>query len=355
MSQIALGTLLFGGAPGRPPVSQRAARAILHEFAEAGGNFVDTASNYGQRRESERVIGDVLRSDRDWWVLGTKYGASTSPNDPNSSGTQRKNLVQSVERSLKTLGVDHIDLLWVHVWDAFTPLEEVLHGLEDIVRSGKVLYVGFSNAPAWVVSHVVGMADERRWARPIAIQVPYNLSERRVEREHLPMAKALDLAVVAWAPLAGGWLARAQSVATRTDGAHEVSDGESALAIALQEAAERIDATPAQVAIAWLCAQRARAQIVPVVGARERRQLRETLGGVFMTLPDRELHALNAVTEISAELPWRMAGFYGRTLQRVHNHRSHSVIPPQVEMELDSFRSPPPAVQVFRPPPDEGR
>ena len=205
VSELCLGAMIFGDVRGSWGTSKEEAARILETFAEAGGNFVDTANSYAIG-ESERILGGLISSDRERWVLSTKYTLNTRPGDPNGGGSHRKNLIRSLDESLKRLGTDYIDLYWVHIWDAFTPVEEVVRALDDAVRAGKVLYVGISDTPAWIVSRAVTLADERDLERFAALQVPYSLVERTVERGLLPMARALDLAVTTWAPLGGGLL-----------------------------------------------------------------------------------------------------------------------------------------------------
>lgn len=205
VSELCLGAMVFGDERGGWGATREEASAIFASFAEAGGNFVDTANFYADG-DSERIVGDVIRPDRDRWVLGTKYALSSDRSDPNAGGTHRKSLHRSIDRSLERLGTDYIDLYWVHIWDAYTQVEEVISALDDLVRAGKVLYLGISDIPAWIVSRAVTLAEQRGSSPFTALQVPYSLVERTVERELLPMARGLDLAVTAWAPLGGGLL-----------------------------------------------------------------------------------------------------------------------------------------------------
>jgi aryl-alcohol dehydrogenase-like predicted oxidoreductase len=195
--------MVFGDRRGSWGATPEAAAAIVKRYAEAGGNFIDTANHYAGG-ESERIVGDLISPDRDRWVVGTKYGLSSDPEDPIAGGTHRKSLRRAVDRSLERLQTDYIDLYWVHIWDAYTPVEEVVSALDDLVRSGKVLYLGISDTPAWMVSRAVTLAEQLGLTPFCALQVPYSLVERTVERELLPAARALDLAVTGWAPLGGG-------------------------------------------------------------------------------------------------------------------------------------------------------
>ncbi|MFI6025034.1 aldo/keto reductase [Amycolatopsis magusensis] len=304
VSELCLGTMMFG-YPDLGVATAGEAAGALKRFAEAGGNFLDTANRYAGG-ESERVVGELIRADRDYWVLGTKYGLSTDPADPNAGGTHRKSLRRAVEDSLRRLGTDHIDLYWVHIWDGYTPIEEVVVALDELVRSGKVLYLGISDTPAWLVSRAVTLAEERGLTPFSAIQVPYSLVERTVERELLPMAKALDLAVTGWAPLGGGLLTgrygsdRERPAEGRRAGS-EISERDLAIADALNAVAEARGASSSQVALAWLRAQQARALTIPIVGIRNEAQLADNLG--LVDLDPEELRRLDEASALSPEFP----------------------------------------------------
>jgi hypothetical protein len=161
VAELFLGAMTFGeqGGVGAPPAE---CRKILDTYAEAGGNVVDTAINY-RAGESETILGELLAGRRDEFVLATKYTASRNPADPNAAGNHRKNLVLSLETSLRRLRTDYIDLYWVHIWDRHTPIEETMRALDDVTRAGKVLYVGISDAPAWLVSRANTLAEWRGW------------------------------------------------------------------------------------------------------------------------------------------------------------------------------------------------
>jgi aryl-alcohol dehydrogenase-like predicted oxidoreductase len=207
VSELCLGAMTFGEDWGWG-ASKDESRRIYEAFREAGGNFVDTANVY-TGGNSETFVGEFIAGHREEIVLATKYtnarpvGATT---DPNASGNQRKNMIQAVEASLKRLGTDYIDLYWMHIWDALTPVEEVMRAFDDLVRAGKVLYVGISDAPAWLVAKSNTLADLRGWTAYVGLQIEYSLLERTVERELLPMATDFGLSVVAWSPLRNGIL-----------------------------------------------------------------------------------------------------------------------------------------------------
>src|SRR5712675_2425789 len=205
VSEAALGAMTFGdewgwGAP------KDEARKVYDAFREAGGNFVDTA-NFYTNGTSESFLGEFMQGHRQSIVLATKYTNSNPGTDPNAAGNQRKNMMQAVEASLKRLKTDYIDLYWLHNWDQLTPAEEVMRGFDDLVRAGKVLYVGISDAPAWVVAKSNALAELRGWTRYVGLQIEYSLLERTVERELLPVAKDQQMTVLAWSPLRSGLLA----------------------------------------------------------------------------------------------------------------------------------------------------
>jgi len=188
VSELALGTMTFGEEWGWG-ASKADSQKVFDAYAEAGGNFVDTANRYTEGT-SEKFVGEFIHSDREHFVLATKYTLKMRDGDPNFSGNHRKNLVQSVNASLKRLNTDYIDLLWVHAWDFLTPVEEVMRGLDDLVRQGTVLYVGVSDTPAWIVAQANTLADLRGWTRFVGLQIQYSLVERTPERDLLPMARA---------------------------------------------------------------------------------------------------------------------------------------------------------------------
>ncbi|HUG65459.1 MAG TPA: aldo/keto reductase [Gaiellaceae bacterium] len=300
VSEIALGTMTFGETWGWG-ASEDECRRMFEAFVEAGGNFVDTACNYTDG-ESEEILGRLVAPDRERFVVATKYTLSARRDDPNAGGNHRKNLVQTVEASLRRLGTDYVDLLWLHMWDGMTPVEEVVRALDDLVSSGKVLYVGISDTPAWVVSQAVSIADLRGWSRFVALQAPYSLADRDGERDLLPMARALGLTFTPWGMLEGGALTgkyldesdeprRHDAVGPRTNG----------MAREVVAVADEIGVTPAQVAIAWVRAQPW--HIVPIVGARTEAQLRENLGALAVELSAANVERLSAVSEFRLGFP----------------------------------------------------
>jgi aryl-alcohol dehydrogenase-like predicted oxidoreductase len=290
-------------------VAKEESSRILGAFAKAGGNFLDTADYYVDG-ESERIVGELIASDRDRWVVGTKYVCNSRPSDPNGGGSHRKNMTQALEASLRRLRTDYVDLYWVHMWDSFTPAEEVVRALDDMVRAGKVLYVGISDTPAWIVSQCVTLADLRGWSRFVGLQVSYSLVERNVERDLLPMARALDLAVTAWAPLGHGLLTgryrtdqpRPRDTRLAAIGgkvaARVTSERNLVIADVVNAIAAARGATASQVAISWLRAQHQRGVIIPIIGVRTRAQLDDNLKALDIGLSADDLERLDKCSSI---------------------------------------------------------
>ncbi len=307
VSELCLGTMTFGADWGWG-ADRDACRGIFDSFVDKGGNFFDTANLY-TGGSSERLLGEFIRENRDAAVLATKYtNALPGGRDPNAAGNQRKNMVQSLEASLKRLGTDRIDLYWVHAWDFLTPCEDVMRGLDDLVRQGKVLHVGISNAPAWVVARCNTLAELRAWTPFTALQIEYSLIERAAERELIPMARAFDLSVIAWSPLASGILTgkytepgqpdrqrRLDKTAMRAPGA----DRETAIVQAVGEVAGELGASQGQVALAWLRARHA----LPILGARTAAQIEDNLGCLDLRLTPEQMMLLDNVSRIPLGFP----------------------------------------------------
>ena len=295
VSSAFLGAMTFGeqGAVGADLAQSR---RILELYAEAGGNVIDTAVNY-RNGQSETILGELLAGQRDSFVLATKYTVSRDRRDPNGGGNHRKNLRLSLELSLRRLRTDHVDLYWVHMWDRSTPIDETMRALDDEVRAGRILYVGISDTPAWVLSRANTLADWRGWSPFIALQVPYSLAQRDVERDLLPAAAHLGVSVAAWSPLAGGLLSGKYTGSTRDGGRLDpstVDERDLRIARILDSVAARLGLPPGQVAIAWL---RTRGQAIhPILGARTADQLRENLTAVDLVLPADAVRELDDAT-----------------------------------------------------------
>ncbi|MEY2394464.1 MAG: hypothetical protein QOF94_809, partial [Acidobacteriaceae bacterium] len=247
-------------------------------------------------------------------VLATKYSNAVPGGDPNAAGNHRKSMMQAVEASLKRLQTDYIDLYWVHVWDGITPVEEVMRGLDDIVRQGKVLYVGISDAPAWWIAQANTLAELRGWTQFIGLQIEYSLIERTVERELIPMAKALNLGIVAWSPLAGGVLTGKYHGEGKADGGRMTKEGTqdflpeqqraTPIISALKSVSEQVVRSMAQVALAWLRHQTV--PVIPIIGARKVSQLQDNLASLDLQLSAEQLKSLDGASRIDLGFPQRM-------------------------------------------------
>ena len=305
VSSLALGAGNFGKGWGYGSDKDEAYR-IYATFRDRGGNFLDTADQY-QFGDSETMLGTFMAGHRDEVVLATKFSLGDAPGAGlHRTGNSRKAMRTSVEASLTRLQTDYIDLLWVHMPDGVTPIEEIARGLDDMVRSGKVLHVGLSDFPAWRVATASTLADARGWAPVSAVQLEYSLVERSVERELLPMANAFNLGVLGWSPLGGGLLTgkyrrgehgRAQGLGVVIHS--EESARETAVVDELLAVAEAVGAAPGQVAIAWVLAK----GVLPIIGSRTHDQLLENLGSLDLRLAEDHLARLDTASAISLGFP----------------------------------------------------
>jgi aryl-alcohol dehydrogenase-like predicted oxidoreductase len=305
VSELCLGTMTFGddwgwGAP------KAESKEIFDAFVDAGGNYIDTANNY-TNGTSEKFVGEFIASDRDRFVVATKYTLSERPTDPNFGGNHRKNMFRSIEGSLQRLNTDHVDLLWLHMWDGMTPVDEVLRALDDLVRAGKVLYVGISDTPAWVVAQANATADLRGWSRFVAYQGEYSLASRAPERDILPMTRALDMAFTPWGILEGGELTGKYNVPSNEEKrSKDTSPRIKSLATELVSLAEEIGHTPSQVAVNWVRQQPY--VVIPILGARRRKQLIDNMGCLDFELTLEQLQRLSDASPIDLGFPHSFLG-----------------------------------------------
>lgn len=329
VSELCLGTMTFGNDWGWG-ADEATCRAIFARFVDAGGTFLDTANNY-TNGTSERILGRLIADARDRYVVATKYTLRNTAGDarnPNLGGNSRKSMLRSVEQSLRNLGSDYLDLLYLHMWDETTPVDEVLRAADDLVRAGKVLYFAFSDTPAWVVSYAVARAEAMGWSRPVAMQAPYSLLDRAVEREVLPMARGLDLAFLAWGILEAGTLTGKYSRESDEPRRRpRASEQERAAGEALVRMAAEIGCTPAQLALAWVRQQPG--LIIPILGCRTLAQLEDNLGCLELRLNDEQLTALGALANFTPDFPssFLHSGhvrnlIFGDTFARLDNHRA---------------------------------
>ena len=342
VSELCLGTMTFGEDWGWG-ASKEESRAMFDCYVERGGNFIDTANGY-TNGTSEKIVGELIKSDRDRFVVATKYSFPTARGDPNSGGNHRKSMFRSLEGSLKRLGTDYVDLFWLHAWDFSTPLEEVMRALDDLVRSGKVFYVGVSDTPAWIVSRANMLAELRGWSPFIALQIEYSLIERTPERDLLPMARSLGMTVTPWGVLGSGVLTgkynNAPPPSTKTSGttgekverrldainSQKANERNLEIACILMETAKQISCSPSQVALAWLRTRPG--SIVPILGARRLSQIHDNLNCLEVTLPDEQLRRLDEASKIDLGFPHdfyadpvRRDRLFGGLYSRMADHR----------------------------------
>jgi aryl-alcohol dehydrogenase-like predicted oxidoreductase len=319
VSEAALGTMTFGEDWGWGS-AQDEARKVYDAFREVGGNFIDTANMY-TNGTSESLLGEFMKGHRQSVVMATKYTNAAPGTDPNAAGNQRKNMVQAVEASLKRLKTDYIDLYWVHIWDQITPVEEVMRGLEDLVRGGKVLYIGISDAPAWWIAQANTLAHLRGWAPFIGLQIEYSLIERTIERELLPMAKALNLGLTAWSPLANGVLTGKYHGHGSSEPGRMSRDmmkpflpeqqRTDRIVAAVKTVSDELGRSKAQVALAWL--RYRPVPVIPILGARKLSQLQDNLASFDLTLSADQLQTLDDASRIELGFPH---DFYAKELVR---------------------------------------
>lgn len=306
VSPLALGAMTFGNDYGWG-ADEATSRQIFDYYVERGGNFIDTANNY-TGGTSEKFLGKFIADQRQRYVIATKYTTHTEPGNPNAGGNARKNLFESVEASLRRLNTDYIDLLWVHSWDFRSPVEEVMRGMDDLVRQGKVHYIAASDTASWKIAQANTVATIRGWTPFIATQTMYNLLDRTVEHEIVPMARELGVAVQPWSPLGHGVLSGKytredlKSLNSGADSArYKVAKGsgmltERNLAIVdtLKAIATEVGASCSQVALRWLLEQPGVGS--PIIGARKLSHLEENLGCLDIALNAEQMQRLEEAT-----------------------------------------------------------
>src|SRR6266496_1893783 len=321
VSRFCLGTMTFGTEWGWGN-AEDAAKQIFNQFLDSGHNFIDTADGY-TNGTSETLIGKFLkqRGDRDRTVLATKFGFGREPGNPNAGGNGRKNILNALHTSLRRLQTDYVDLYWLHNWDTFTPVEEVMSTLDNLVQSGKVRYIGFSNSPGWYLGRAQTMAELRGYERIIALQLEYSLVKREIEREHVPAALELGIGITPWSPLASGLLTgryqgerglsgqgRLQAVREHPAFSGLFTERNWKISGELLKIAKEIGRSPAQVALNWVAKRPAVSSTI--IGATKTKQLEENLAALEFDIPQ-ELNA--RLDEISApEVPYPYYFFAGK-------------------------------------------
>jgi aryl-alcohol dehydrogenase-like predicted oxidoreductase len=313
VSPLCLGAMTFGEDLGWG-TSVEESQAIIDRYLELGGNFIDTA-NFYTKSHSEKILGDHIgrhRERRDRLVLATKFSGNLYPGDPNGGGAGRKAIVSACENSLRRLQTDYIDLYWLHVWDANTPIEETMAALDDLVRAGKVRYLGVSDTPAWKIVEANLIARFRGWSPFVGLQIEYSLLERTVEQELVPMALEHGLGITPWSPLKSGALSgkytRKNAGQIKPDRgmfiASSLNEKTYALVDELEVIAKAHESTVARVALAWLRAQPGVTSTI--VGARRRAQLEDNIQSLDVKLSAEELARLDALTKPTFGFPQSM-------------------------------------------------
>lgn len=317
VSELCLGTMGFG-TENDWGADRDESFAILGEFADAGGNFVDTANLY-KTGTSEKFIGEYLQNhDRDYFVIATKYSLRDNTVNPNASGNNRKNLMRSVEGSLKRLNTGFIDLLYLHCWDDLTPVEEILRGMDDLIRQGKVNYIAISDTPAWVVSKANTLAELMGWSKFIALQIEYSLLARSAERELIPMAKHLGITVTPWAPLAGGALTgkylRGEKGRIKAN-SKRLNEKSREITTEVVNIAKKLNVEPAHVALKWMMQKDF--SCIPIVGATSTKQLKQNLQTLDVQIPPEDMQQLDEISKIDLGFPGE---FFKEDNMRLNNY-----------------------------------
>ena len=321
VSPFALGAMTFGEDPGGAGCSVEESEKILATYLHLGGNFIDTA-NFYTNGHSEKILGDFFAAQpgrREQVVLASKFFANLFPGDPNGGGAGRGSIIAQLDSTLRRLQTDYLDLYWLHNWDKRTPIEETLRTLDDLVRAGKIRYIGFSNTPAWLTAQAQTTALLKDWTPLIALQVEYSLLERTVEGELAPLALDQGMALVPWSPLKYGFLSGKYRNGTQvTDSARTAfvggpSEEEFVIIDAVAAVADELGTTSAAVALAWLRAREG--TVVPILGARRVDHLENNLAGLEVTLTPEHLHMLTEVSAPTLNYPAPMHGALRAMLQ----------------------------------------
>ncbi|AGC43787.1 aldo/keto reductase [Myxococcus stipitatus DSM 14675] len=313
VSPLCLGAMTFGEDLGWGS-SVEESQTIIDRFIDLGGNFIDTA-NFYTKSHSEKILGDHVGrhpARRDRLVLATKFSGNLYPGDPNGGGSGRKSILAACENSLRRLQTDYIDLYWLHNWDVHTPIDETMAALEDLVRAGKVRYIGVSDTPAWKIAQANVMAHFRGWSSFVGLQIEYSLLERSVEQELVPMALELGLGITPWSPLKSGALSgkytRANAGTQKGDRGAFVQSALSEKTYAVVDALEIIareqGTTVARVALAWVQSQPGVSSTI--IGARRLSQLEDNVGALDVRLTAEQLARLDALTKPAFGFPQSM-------------------------------------------------
>ena len=310
VSPLCLGTMTFGNS--RWGSEDEESRAIFDAYVGAGGNFLDTADGYALG-ESEKLLGRFVAETklRDRLVIATKFTFNAEEGNPNAGGNGRKNIHRALEGSLQRLGMDYVDLYWMHAWDTVTPVEEVIESLNDLIRAGKIRYYAFSDVPAWYAARAVTLAECHGMAKPVALQLEYSLVERTIEREHVPAAQELGLGICPWSPLASGVLTgkyRRDKSSEEGKGRLDVlkdapnpvfgkfTERNWKIVDAVAAAAAQTGQSMAQIALNWVATQPGVTSTL--IGATRKKQLEDNLAALEVQIPSTVREQRNVSTSL---------------------------------------------------------
>ncbi|MFA4924748.1 MAG: aldo/keto reductase [Ignavibacteriaceae bacterium] len=304
VSEICLGTMTFGEEWAIGTGKDESIK-IYDAFLNAGGNFIDTANRYTEG-SSEKFLGEFIPSERNNLVIATKYSLFTKRGSVNDGGNHRKNLVQSVEGSLKRLNTEYVDLLYLHAWDFTVGIEEVLRNLQYLVQAGKVLHIAISDTPAWIIAQGNAIAELRGWSSFVAVQAEYSLTQRTPERDIIPMCNATKVAVTAWAPLAGGaltgkYLNNTDNTLRLKPESLRLNERNTAITKEVVAVATEIGCSAGNVALNWVRKQKG--TVIPIVGARKENQIKDNLNCLDFDLNEEQMKRLNEISKIELGFP----------------------------------------------------
>ncbi len=324
VSPFCLGTMTFGKEWGWGS-DVETSNEVITTFLGAGGNFLDTANMY-TKGHSEVVIGEYFDSGpgkgrRDRVVIATKFLGNMYMGDPNGGGASRKTIMESCEQSLRRLKTDYIDLYWMHFHDRHTPIDETMRTLDDLVRSGKVRYIGFSDTPAWIVAQAQTMAMFRDWSPLIALQIEYSLLERTVEHDLMPMAREMGLGVTPWSPIKGGILSgkyTRDNIPGKGEGRYDetskhLTERTFKIVDALKAIGDAHKVSPAQVALKWV--QDRDGVASTIIGARKMDQLEDNLAAIDLELTADETKTLDDLSAPEPIFPHSFLAAIGNAIQ----------------------------------------
>jgi aryl-alcohol dehydrogenase-like predicted oxidoreductase len=342
VSEMALGGMTIGNTWGWGSEKDES-NNILKVYSDAGGNFIDTSCNY-QDGQSEKIIGEYIKGDRDRYVIATKFTLynfeqlkSPHKDDPNRGGNARKNMRRSVEESLDRLGTDYIDLLYLHMWDYTTPVHEIMRGMNDLISSGKVHYIGVSDTPAWIVARANTMAEMRGWDPFVAYQFPYSMAYRDAEREVIPLCKKMDLAMTPFQLIFEGLFTGKYTRSVPTEGRMakvkwESDRGKKLLAMAkeVDTIADELGVSSSSVAISWVTGQKG--VFAPILGATKAEQMEENLIALEVKLTKKHYEYLDTYAKeqlgftLGFAKGWLMGArkyIFADTFDKIENHRQY--------------------------------